>query len=100
MRLNQFKKYHWVDTPRLVEEHTGQLLEALRNDSETETEAEHRLNEIMTMSDIAPPEILPIEPDAAIYGLTPETSKYELTQERIDELKISWGPDYNEEEYL
>lgn len=34
-----------------------------------------------------------------MYGLTPETSKYGLTQEEIDELKLTWGEDYTEDQY-
>jgi len=35
-----------------------------------------------------------------MYGLTPETSKYDLTQKEIDELYTRWGSGYTEDEYL
>ena len=107
MRLNQFKKYRWKDTEALVERETNNILMALRQESETESEAEEKLQEMLSMSDIAKPQMGAMTSGsesniqaAALYGLTPETSKYKLTQEEINELKVNWGPDYSEDEYL
>lgn len=36
-------------------------------------------------------------PAAVMYGLTPETSKFGLTQQEIDDLKLTWGEDYTED---
>jgi hypothetical protein len=36
----------------------------------------------------------------SVYGLTPDTSKYNLTQEEIDKLKLTWGEDYAEADFL
>ena len=107
MRLNQFKKYRWKDTEALVERETNNILMALRQESETESEAEEKLQEMLSMSDIAKPQMGAMTSGgesnvqaAALYGLTPETSKYKLTQDEINELKVNWGPDYSEDEYL
>lgn len=106
MRLNQFKKYRWKDTEALVERETNNILMALRQETGSETEAEEKLQEMLSMSDITKPQMGSMTSGneaaqaAALYGLTPETSKYNLTQEEINELKVNWGPDYSEDEYL
>lgn len=103
MRLNQFKKYHWEDSTQLTANETESILAALRQESGTETEAEDKLDVLMSMSDFTPQQMgaMTSKPDiASLYGLTAETSKYRLTTEEIDKLKIEWGADYKEEEFL
>lgn len=103
MRINQFKKYRWADSDRLMKEETESLLAAMRQESETESEAEAKVNEMLSFNDIQKPgmQSMQSQPDlAAMYGLTPETSKYDLTQEEINQLKLDWGDDYTEEQYL
>lgn len=105
VKLNQHKKYRWADSEALYEESTKSLLEALRQESDTETEAEKKVEEMMSFSDMN----LPPSPTSsasftekvnALYGLVPENSKYGLTQEEINKLKVDWGADYTEDEYL
>lgn len=58
---------------------------------------------MMSFSDIAPQKMgamTEVPPTAQLYGLTPETSKYNLTQKEIDDLKQMWGEDYTEDQYL
>lgn len=103
MKLNQFKKYKWQDTEALVQNETESLLAALRQESDSETEAETKLEEMMAMTDIAKPSMQAMtQPGniAALYGLTPETSKYNLSQEEINQLRLDWGEDYQEDQYL
>jgi hypothetical protein len=103
MRLNQFKKYKWTDTEKLATDEEASLLAALRQESSSETEAEEKLDAMLTMSDIA--QIQNTTPGqsaqmVAMYGLSPETSKYKLTLEEINQLKLDWGEDYTEDQYL
>lgn len=107
-RLNQYKRYRWADTQSLVDKETDSLLEALRQTSENESEAEKQVEAIMNFTDI-PSQKSPMNVDdgpsmsAGMYqliGLTPETSKYHLTQKEIDELKVTWGRDYSEDDYM
>lgn len=107
-RLNQYKRYRWADTQSLVDKETDSLLEALRQTSENESEAEKQVEAIMNFTDI-PSQKAPMNVDdgpsmsAGMYqliGLTPETSKYHLTQKEIDELKVTWGRDYPEDDYM
>ena len=104
MRLNQFKRKHWIDSAQMVEEETQSLLEALRQETNSETEAERQVNEMLTFSDLGnKPSMNAMETApamAAMYGLSPETSKYGLTQEEIDRLKFEWGDDYTEDEFF
>lgn len=103
MRLNQFKKYRWADSERLVAQETESLLAAMRQETDTESEAEEKVNEMLSFGDIEKPEMGAMTqavPAAALYGLTPETSKYGLSQEEIDRLKLDWGEDYTEDEFL
>jgi hypothetical protein len=103
MRLNQFKKYKWVDTENLVKDEETTLLAALRQESSSETEAEQKLEQMMSMQDIAPQPLTSMNTSAslaAMYGLSPETSKYNLTLEEINDLKREWGEDYSEDQYL
>lgn len=104
MRLNQFKKYSWKDTETLAENEAASMLEALRQESGSESEAEQKLDTMLSMSDIQMPQMslagAPGSAAMSMYGLVPETSKYGLTQEEINELKISWGEDYTEDQYL
>lgn len=103
MRLNQFKKYRWADSERLVAQETESLLAAMRQETDTESEAEEKVNEMLSFSDIEKPEMGAMTqsiPASALYGLTPETSKYGLTQNEIDRLKLEWGEDYTEDEFL
>lgn len=103
MRLNQFKKYRWADSERLVAQETESLLAAMRQETDTESEAEEKVNEMLSFSDIEKPEMGAMTqsiPASALYGLTPETSKYGLTQSEIDRLKLEWGEDYTEDEFL
>lgn len=102
MRLNQHKNERWADSERIVNEETESFMEAMRQQTETETEAKDRVEELMTFGDIAPrPTQAMVQQPAAstLYGLTPETSKYHLTQEEIDQLKRDWGEDYTEDQY-
>lgn len=103
MRLNQFKKYKWADSEKLTNDEMSSILDALRQETSTETEAEAKLDEMMSMSDIVQPLMgsMTQQPNiAALYGLTAETSKYNLTQEEISQLKLEWGDDYTEDQYL
>lgn len=103
MRLNQFKKYRWADSERLVAQETESLLAAMRQETDTESEAEEKVNEMLNFGDIEKPEMGAMTqaiPASALYGLTPETSKYGLTQSEIDQLKLEWGEDYTEDEFL
>lgn len=119
MRLGQYKELTWADTERKVKEETEDLLFALRQTVETESEAQEEAEKILSMEDLKKGVVnhapnggamvtgtlqnstLPVGVDpAALYGLTPETSKYGLTQEEIDNLKKIWGPDYLEDEYF
>ena len=103
MRLNQFKKRRWADSKKLAEEEAESLLAAMRQETETETEAEAKVQEMLTFGDIKKPEMNSMSqaPDmASLYGLTPETSKYHLTQEEIDRLRLEWGEDYTEDQYF
>lgn len=103
MRLNQYKKYKWADTESLVKSEEESLLSALRQEGGTETEAEKKLDDLMNMRDVQLPQMQSmnqVPSPAMVYGLTPETSKYKLTQEEIAQLKITWGDDYSEEQYL
>jgi len=52
MRLNQFKKYRWSDTEALVESEEQNLLAALRQQTDSETEAEAKLEEMLSMTDL------------------------------------------------
>ena len=107
-RLNQYKRYRWADTQSIDDKETDSLLEALRQTSDSESEAEKQVEAIMNFTDI-PSQKAPMNIDdgpsmsAGMYqliGLTPETSKYHLTQKEIDELKVTWGRDYSEDDYM
>lgn len=102
MRMNQYKKYSWADTENLVEEERAALIAAFKQDDMTQTEAEQRADQAQTLSDVPNTQMKTMTSapaPSAMYGLTPETSKYGLTQEEIDELKLQWGEDYTEEQY-
>lgn len=105
VRLNQYKKYRWNDTIKLVKDEEEALISALKNDNISQTEAEQQFADLTDLKAVAPSAPMGAmvtggnENIAALYGLTPETSKYGLTQEEINELKKTWGPDYTEEEY-
>lgn len=108
MRLNQYKRYSWADSERLTREETDALLDAVRQTTTTESEAQNEVDKMLNFQDIAPQSPMLVDGgngalSASMYqlvGLTPETSQYGLTQEEIDNLKISWGKDYSEEDYL
>jgi len=103
MRLNQFKKRRWADSEWLVAQESESLLAAMRQETDTETEAEQKVDEMLSFGDIKKPEMGAMTqavPAATLYGLTPETSKYGLSQEEIDKLKLDWGEDYTEDEFL
>jgi len=53
MRLNQLKNYRWADTEKLASSEQESILEALRQESATETEALEKLDEMLEMRDIA-----------------------------------------------
>lgn len=105
MKLNQFKKYRWEDSKKLVKDEEEALLSALKNENVSQTDAEQQLADLTSLKAIAPTAPMGAmvtggnQNIATLYGLTPETSKYGLTQEEITELKVTWGPDYLEEEY-
>lgn len=103
MRMNQYKKYSWADSENLVEEERKALIAAFKQEDITESEAEKRADEAQSLSDIQGVQMkaMTSAPAAAVmYGLTPETSKYNLTQQEIDDLKLTWGEDYTEDQYL
>lgn len=105
MRLNQFKKYRWADSEKLAKDEADALLAAFRQETDTETEAEAKVEEVMGMADLVgqKPKMQTMTTEAMpaqLYGLTPETSKYNLTQEEINQLKLDWGEDYMEDQYL
>lgn len=102
MRMNQYKKYFWRDTDHLVSEEHESLLAAFRQETDSETEAEEKAENALSLADIAPTQmrVMTSAPEpSAMYGLTPATSKYGLTQEEIDDLKLQWGEDYTEDQY-
>ncbi len=105
MKLNQYKKYKWEDSKKLVADEEETILSALKNSSTSQTDAEQQFADLTNLKAIAPTAPMGAmvtggnQNIATLYGLTPETSKYGLTQEEIDELKKTWGPDYSEEEY-
>lgn len=101
MHLNQYKRYNWESTNRLVEEENAALLEVLRLDSDSEEEAQQRAAKAAALIPTSNPIGKITAPAVSeMYGLTPETSKYCLTQEEIDELRRNWGSDYSEDEYF
>jgi len=57
MRLNQWKKYKWADTEQLVKNESENVLAALRQQTDSESEAEAKLEEMMNMTDIAVPQM-------------------------------------------
>lgn len=104
MKLTQNKKYKWADSEKIVAAETESILMAFRQKTDSETEAEEEAEKAMSFSNIGPEiteeERQPDVPQAVLYGLTPETSKYSLTQEEIDQLKKTWGEEYNEDQFL
>lgn len=103
MKLNQHSKYHWADSEAIYNEEMKLLLEAVRQTTETETEAEAEVNRMMSFADIPQTQMETMTstpPASQLYGLTPQTSKYGLTQEEIDNLKQTWGEDYTEDQYF
>lgn len=111
MNLNQFKKYRWADSEKLMEDEEKAILEALTYSGKTQTEAEKELESYLDLKAAAPEVEMgamisgSVNPQAggkniaALYGLTPETSKYGLTQEEINNYQFIWGTDYSEDEY-
>ncbi len=102
MRMNQHKKYSWADSEKLCKDEYDALLAAFRQEGGTETEAEAKAEAAQNLSDITGTQMRQMTTAPApsvMYGLTPETSKYGLTQEEIDELKLTWGEDYTEDQY-
>ena len=108
MRLNQYKRYSWADSEELTKKETEALLEAVRQKTNNESEAQSEVDNMLNFTDI-PSQKSPMNVDdgpsmsAGMYqliGLTPETSKYHLTQKEIDELKVTWGRDYSEDDYI
>lgn len=108
MRLNQYKRYSWADSEELTKKETEALLEAVRQKTNNESEAQSEVDNMLNFTDI-PSQKAPMNVDdgpsmsAGMYqliGLTPETSKYHLTQKEIDELKVTWGRDYSEDDYM
>lgn len=106
MKLNQFKRKHWTDSELIAKEESSSVLEALRQQAKSETEAQEKLDEMMNLQDVQEVGGTTVRQSQAssitndIYGLTPETSKYNLTQEEIDKLKLDWGEDYTEEQFF
>lgn len=108
-RLNQYKRYRWADTAELVRKESDALLEAFRQEKDDEASAETEVENIIALQDVKKTPTLVVDngngvvAQSSLYslvGLTPETSKYGLTQEEIDKLKVTWGKDYTEEDYL
>lgn len=102
-RMNQYKKYSWADTENLVEGERTALIAAFKQDDMSETDAEKAADEAQSLADIQGVQMktMTTQPaPAAMYGLTPETSKYGLSQSEIDDLKVKWGEDYTEDQYL
>lgn len=54
MKLNQFKKYKWEDSKKLVQDEEDSILSALRNENVSQTEAETQLTELTSLKTIAP----------------------------------------------
>lgn len=103
MRMNQYKKYFWKDSEALCKEEYEGLLAAFRQESESETEAEKKAEAAQNLSDVPSSQMRTMTTAPALstmYGLTPETSKYNLTQQEIDDLKLTWGEDYTEDQFL
>lgn len=103
MRMNQYKKYTWVDTENLVSEERTALLAAFRQEDMSETDAEQKVEQLQSLTDIPGVQMRSMTNAPApsvMYGLTPETSKYGLTQEEIDDYKLKWGEDYTEDQFL
>lgn len=102
MRMNQYKKYFWKDSESLCQQEYESLLAAFRQESDSETEAEKKAEAAQNLSDIQGTQMRTMTTAPApstMYGLTPETSKYGLTQAEIDELKLTWGEDYTEDQF-
>lgn len=103
MRLNNFRKYKWADSENKMKEESDAIMTALRQETNNESEAEEKMNDLMSFNDFKTPDMQSRnqEPSAsALYGLSPQTSKYGLTQEEIDQLKLEWGEDYTEDQFL
>lgn len=105
MKLNQFKKYRWEDSKKLTQDENEAIISALKNENVSQTDAERQLEQLTSLKECAPSTSMGAmvtggtQSIAALYGLTPETSKYGLSQEEIDALKKTWGTDYLEEEF-
>lgn len=102
-RMNQYKKYFWIDTENLVEEERKALIAAFKQDDMSETDAEQAADSAQSLADIQSVQMKAMTNAPApsvMYGLTPETSKYGLTQEEIDGYKLKWGEDYTEDQFL
>lgn len=103
MKLNQYKKYGWNDSEAVMNEYAENLLTATRQTMDNEAAAEVEVSRMINFTDIQPTAMETMTqspPMSALYGLTPATSKYGLTQDEIDTLKRDWGEDYTEDQYL
>lgn len=107
VKLNQFKKYKWKDSQALYDKDRMNLLDALRQESDTESEAEEKVETMINFTDLAKAVkeqaqfggIPVVQNNPTVYGLNPENSKYGLTAEEINQYKMTWGDDYSEEQY-
>ena len=84
MYINQHKKYRWADSEQIVKDETESLLEAMRQKSATESEAQKAVEKLMDISTVKSANtgeraMTQVPPRANMYGLTPETSVYHLT---------------------
>lgn len=103
MRMNQYNKYRWADTENLVKEEHDSLVAAYRQEDITESEAQQRADADQSLEGVSGVQMRTMTnspPPSVMFGLTPETSKYNLTQKEIDDYKVKWGEDYTEDQYL
>jgi len=56
MRINQFKKYGWADSKNLLEDEKENLMSALRQSEQSETEAEKKAEELLDITTAPVPE--------------------------------------------
>lgn len=102
MRMNQHNKLRWADTEHLVKEEHDSLVAAFRQEDITETEAQQKADMAQSLEGVTGVQMRAMTnspPPSVMFGLTPETSKYGLTQEEINDLKATWGEDYTEDQY-
>lgn len=125
MKLQQYKKYHWVDSEELTKQSATKMVEGLVLSGKGQAEAEQyvkdqigydtvagsvvidedKIKEAQVQKQLEQEELQNSDTPAmmavkATKELTVENSKYGLTEEEILKLKKDWGADYSEDEFL